>query len=476
MGRLAFATSSRRLGLLRRRRNLAAVVATVVGLVSVACTNTIAPNAVNSVTVLPASDSVEVGSVLSGFTATAFDVSGKEVTGKKVTWKTLNPDIATVDANGQVTGVKLGFTRLIATVGGQPSGQIPVKVISKATRIIVVPDSIDVSLTTTKTLTGAVFDAAGSSIPGRVIIWSSDNPLVATVTSGGIVSAISVGQTNVYATVGTLFTTVKVRVTPERVASVRITNPLTGSYILRLGNSVQITAQALNSQNVPLPGRVYQWTSSNPAVASVSNTGLVTGNSLGTATVGVQCEGLVDQIQIQVTPIPVASVVILPTDPTLFVGQNAQLVAIVKDSAGNALSTLGRVVAWVSSNQTVAAVNNNGVLSAISAGTSIVQVIVDQVLSPAITVTVNLKPVVSVQVVAPSAQQLKVGVSFQLQAVLRDIDGNVLSNRPVTWVSADPLIATVTVNGLMQGIAVGPVKITATSEGISGDVVITIIP
>ena len=474
MGRLAFVTLTRLLGRVRLRRTLAAGVAATVGLVSAACTNSIAPNAVNNVIVLPGADSVEVGSVITHFSATALDASGRIVAGK-VVWRTLDADIATVDASGKVTGVKIGNTRLIATISGQPSSPIPVTVISKVTRVIVAPDSIEVNLNAQKVLNGAAFDAAGSAIQGRVITWTTANPLIAVVAPNGVVSAINVGETTVTATVGNLSATVKVRIIPERVAAVRITDPLAGSYILRLTKSVQVTAQALNSQTQPLSGRVYHWTSSNPAVAAVSSSGLVTGNGLGSATVVVECEGLIDQVQIQVTQIPVGSVTILPTDPTLLIGQNTQLAAIVKDSAGNALTTVGRTVLWVNSNGTVAGVSGAGVVTGVAVGTTTVQVIVDQVASPAITVTVNQKPVISVQV-SPQSQQLKVGFTLQLQAVLRDIDGNILGNRPVTWVSADPALATVSPNGLVLGIAIGPVRITATSEGVSGDAVITIIP
>jgi len=444
-----------------------------------ACTNSVAPTAVQQVIVLPGADSVEVGSSISNFSAAGIDANGHEVTGRKVTWRITDTDVATVDANGKVTGLKIGNTRLIATIGGRPSTPIPVIVISKATRLLVVPDSVDINLNAQKGLNAGVFDAAGSPIPGRVITWSSANPLIAAVAPGGAVSAISIGETTITATVGELHTTVKVRVTPEKVNSVRILSPVASPYILRLTQNVTITATALNFQNLPLDGRFYTWSSSNPAIATVSQsttgTAVVTGVLLGSVTITVECEGLRDQMQVQVTQVPVASVQILPTDPTYLVGQNAQLAGVVKDSAGNALSLVGRNVIWTNSNGTVASVTANGVINAISQGTTTVQLIVDQVLSTPITVTVNQLPVISVTV-APQTATIKVGLVQQLQATPRDINGNALNSRPVTWVSSNTAIATVTANGLVQAVAVGQVTITATSEGVPGTAIMTIIP
>lgn len=440
-----------------------------------ACTTDIAPPAVNQVNLQPNQDSAEVGGTISSFSAAAFDVQGKIISNRPITWHIADTSIATVDATGKVTTKALGSTRLTAIVGGRPSNQAFVVVISKVAKLIVAPDSVDVNMGATRQLAAAVFDERGSAIPGRTINWSSQNPTIAAVSTAGLVTPISIGETTVTATVGDFSKVIKVNVIPERVSATRITDPVTGSYILRLTKSLQVTAVALNSQGQALTGRSFRWTSSNPAVASVTPDGLVTGMAIGNATVTVECEGTVDQLSVQVTQIPVASVAISPASLTLLTGTNTQLVAVVKDSAGNALSTLGRNVIWTSSNLTVASVTGNGVLSAIAAGTSDVQLLVDQVPSQVLTVTVTQKPVVSVTV-TPQAQQLKVGFSVQLQATLRDIDGNVLANRPVNWTTSDGTLATVSANGQVQAVAVGTVTITATSEGVNGTAVITVIP
>lgn len=67
-------------------------------------------------------------------------------------------------------------------------------------------------------------------------------------------------------------------------------------------------------------------------------------------------------------------------------------------------------------------------------------------------------------------------VPLQLQASPRDADGAPIFNRAVTWTSSDPLIATVSTNGLARGMAVGSATLTATSEGVAASVVVEVTP
>lgn len=69
------------------------------------------------------------------------------------------------------------------------------------------------------------------------------------------------------------------------------------------------------------------------------------------------------------TPPTVASITVTPASLTLQVGQSAQLVAVAKDSAGNAVT--GRQIAWTSSTGAVT-VNNAGLVTAAAAGSATV--------------------------------------------------------------------------------------------------------
>ncbi len=65
---------------------------------------------------------------------------------------------------------------------------------------------------------------------------------------------------------------------------------------------------------------------------------------------------------------------------------------------------------------------------------------------------------------------------MHLTATLKDASGKVLGGRSVTWASSTLGMATVSTGGFVTGVAVGPVTITATSEGQSGSATVTVNP
>ena len=82
-------------------------------------------------------------------------------------------------------------------------------------------------------------------------------------------------------------------------------------------------------------------------------------------------------------------------------------------------------------------------------------------------------PVASVTV-SPTAPNMYVGGTVQLTATLKDASGNVLSGRALTWTTGNGAVGTVSASGLVTGVAVGAVTITATSEGQAGTAAVTV--
>jgi len=78
------------------------------------------------------------------------------------------------------------------------------------------------------------------------------------------------------------------------------------------------------------------------------------------------------------------------------------------------------------------------------------------------------EPVASVNVSAAGGSNIVVGQTLQLAATLADAHGSTLTGRNVTWSSGSQSIATVSLGGLVTGVAEGSVQITASSEGRSG--------
>src|SRR5207244_5481839 len=123
------------------------------------------------------------------------------------------------------------------------------------------------------------------------------------------------------------------------------------SASVEAGQAVQLVATVKDANGNPLNGRVITWATGNPAAASVSGSGLVTGVAAGSATITATSEGQSGAATITVTaappPRPVASVVLTPASASIEAGRTVQLVATAKDADGNPLS--GRAFTWPTS-------------------------------------------------------------------------------------------------------------------------------
>jgi hypothetical protein len=148
------------------------------------------------------------------------------------------------------------------------------------------------------------------------------------------------------------------------VATVTVTPP---TSTIAPGGTVQLQAATQDAGGASLTGREITWSSSDNAVATVSSTGLVTGVAGGTATITGSSEGKSGTAAV-VVQTPVASVVVQPDAAGLTASETAQLVAVVLDAAGNALTD--REVSWSSSNSDVASVSGAGLVTGVAEGTA----------------------------------------------------------------------------------------------------------
>lgn len=447
-------------------------------LVSASCTKDAAPVPIFSLAFPRAQDSVLIGSTIQ-VVATPRDASGNTLAGRRIQYSSQHTNVAEVDSSGNITGKAAATTTITATSEGK-SATLAVNVLTPASRVIVAPVSVDVPIGTIRQLVATPVTAASAALSGRAVTWSSSNPNVATVQPGGQVIAVAVGTVTITAatelervSTGTPATGSATITVTDPVVSVRMTPNL--PQTIRIGNTLQLNAQPLNAQQQPIT-RAVTWITNNSSVASVSATGLVTGVGLGQTIIVAESEGRQGTLQVTVQPVPVARVDLAPADTVrIFVGGLFQFSFVARDSANNALSLTGRTVNWTSDNFPVVNVNAAGVSQGVSAGVGRISVTVDQVRSNETPVKVSLVPVSTVTV-TPNGGQLKVGLVQQMTATLRDSNGNILGNRPITWAVSDTTLATITQAGVLQGVAQGNVTVSATAEGVTGTALITIIP
>jgi pimeloyl-ACP methyl ester carboxylesterase len=78
--------------------------------------------------------------------------------------------------------------------------------------------------------------------------------------------------------------------------------------------------------------------------------------------------------------------------------------------------------------------------------------------------------------ISPASVNVEIGATQQLTATLKDRDGIVLTGRAMRWSTSDPTLVTVSASGMVTGVTTGgPVTVTATSEGISGQAQVAVL-
>jgi len=129
---------------------------------------------------------------------------------------------------------------------------------------------------------------------------------------------------------------------------------------LSAGVPTQIQAVAKDSAGNVLPGHAFSWSSSDEAVARVSNSGEVTGVTPGTVTITAATEGKTGALTMTVVVGAPSSIEIIPASPDVFRGSSRQLSATVRDVMGNVIPSI--TVQWSSSNSSEIPVNPAGLI------------------------------------------------------------------------------------------------------------------
>lgn len=430
-------------------------------------TITVTSRPVSSVRVTPATNQVTVGRTAT-LTAEALDAGGVGVPGKTFLWSSTNDAVATVSSTGVVTALAPGNATISATVDGITGSATVTAVPVPIAAITVSPSEGTVTVGANLQLRATPVDAAGNTLAGRTITWTSSANAVATVSSSGLVVGLSAGTTTITATSEGKSGTASIMVTLVPIADITIA-PSTAT--IGAGTILQLAATLRDAKGNVLGGRTVSWSSDQPTIASVSESGVVTGLTPGAARITAAADGKAATALITVTPVPIVSIDVTPASPSLTVGGTVQLTATARDAQGNALP--GRVMTWISGAPSVATVSQTGQVSGVGIGTAIIFAASEGVSG---STQVNVSTVAVGQVrVTPSSSNLQLGTFVQLSAEVLDGSGSPLTGRTVLWSSSDQSVAAVSGTGRVQSVSPGTVTITATADGVAGTATVTVV-
>ncbi len=305
-------------------------------------------------------------------------VSPADASNKGVSFASSDVSIAAVASDGSVIAQKIGTATITVTSLADPS--------KKATCVVnvgVPVKGVSVSPTAVELNTGVSQQLSVSVTPDNATIktvnWTTSDPTVATVDAKGVVKTWKAGTATITATAAdgsgkSAACTVTVKgqtvdkpTDPEQpdkptVVPVQSISLSPASVTVAKGATYQLNPEILpaNATN-----KAVTYTSSNPSVVAVAGSGLVTGNTAGTATVTVT--SVADNTKVATCVItvgvPVSSVSFGMTAVSIQTGKSLTIpVTVLPNDASN------KTLIWASSDNDVATVSNDGVVKAWKAG------------------------------------------------------------------------------------------------------------
>jgi uncharacterized protein YjdB len=392
-----------------------------------------------------------------------------------VTWSSSATGIVAVNASGNVTGLISGSAAVTATLGSV-SGTANVTV-TPATIVSITVNPISVTIaagqsqafTATATLTdGSTTDVTAS------VHWSISDSTLATISNAlgnpGVLAALIPGTGTVSASLGSVTGTGTLYVSAASLVGITV-GP--SGLSLALGVPAQLTATGTYSDGSTQDiSASVSWSSSNGQLMTVAAGGLVTPLSIGNATVSASMNSQSGSVAVGVTAAILNSIHVSVSGSSLALGLSQQLTATGSYSDGST-QDITAVVHWSSSNTAIATISGGGLVLAVGGGSANITATLGSVTQTA-PITVSAAILESINVTS-TQNSFALGFTLQLKATGDYSDGSTQDLTGIVgWTSNNPAIALINGTGLISGLATGGITATATLQGVSGSLGVTV--
>lgn len=381
-----------------------------------------------------------------------------------VTWASLDPNVVKVDQNGLVTFVAPGETYVSVTSNADSSKVAYCKflITQQVESVKMDYDKVTLNVGDEYRLTAVI---APENATNKKVTWSSSNENVVRVDDTGMLTAVSSGSATIV-------------VQTEDGGYIDMTNvtvlqPVTSIVLSETEMSVKKgTIFWLDATIVPdtADDKKVTWSSSDTSLATVDETGKVTTLAVGTVTIACVSNqsGAVAYCVVEITE-PVTGLELNTYYQEMIAGTKFVVLPTVLP-----IEAPDKSVTFVSSDPTVATVDENGVVTALVGGTCEIIVTTNESQLKA-TCTIKVREYVETIEIGESPEFLNVGNSVTLSVT---VGKETATNKNVYWTSSNPSIASVDQKGKVTGHVPGTVVITATAAdggGVSDSVVIRVI-
>ena len=370
--------------------------------------------------------------------------------------------IAKVDEFGNLTGLRKGNTTLIVSTDNGLKKEINI-IVEESKDVI---QQLSIKQKAIKIKVGDEKSLKVETIPSNAdlssLSWISENPTIAKVNSNGKVTGVSAGETKII---------VKNNNDLDSICLVNVSEDeeiILNTYneTIKVGQSFTIKT----NQNVT-------FSSKNEKIATVTKSGVVKGIKEGTTTIIAKTKTKSASMKIivkkedkkQIETV-INKIVLNKTNLTIIEGSSEKITADVLLS-----NVKDKSIIWTSANSKIASVDQNGLVKALSPGST--KIIVtsknNSQIKAELLVKVNAKSIVPSKLTLDKSKlELNINSSSRLVATISPDDA---INKEITWVSSNPKVATVSTSGVVKGIKEGNATIKAsTSNGKTATCKITI--
>jgi hypothetical protein len=135
-------------------------------------------------------------------TAEVRDANAGLIPNATVSWSSLAPGVASVTGDGNVRGVTVGVTQVVATAGGEDD-TVEVVVVDELT-LEVVPPTATVKVGATAQFSVVARNGSGQEVPAPPVTWTAATSAVATINDAGVATGVAKGQTAITAAAGAI--------------------------------------------------------------------------------------------------------------------------------------------------------------------------------------------------------------------------------------------------------------------------------
>ena len=366
------------------------------------------------------------------------DCDGYEPDNKTIAWTSSNENVAAVDSFGKVSAVGAGTAVITAcTEDGGFVAACVVRVWQKVSGVSLDATSLHLNVGEAGKLNAMV---KPSNAANKTVTWSSSNSSVAAVDAAGNITALAAGEATITAATEDQNQAATCNVTVSSVAVGSVT--LSETALTLLVNDVRTLAATVSPDNAT--DTSVSWESDKPAVVSVVD-GTITANAAGTATITATAGS--KSADCEITVYAAVTGVSISGDGTLTldVGANQTLTAAVAPT-----SEADSRVIWSSSDTSVAAVGDDGKVTAVAPGIAVITAA--SVASPVKQAFRTVKVVQPANGVTLSASTLTFDLSIENKSA--ELTATITPSNttdPVTWTivgnSVAQISAPVVVNG-----------------------------